>query len=186
MIYLQLCIEFFKIGLFSVGGGLATLPFLYSMAERYPWFTKAELTQMIAVSESTPGPLGVNMATYVGMKTAGPLGGILATLCLVLPGLIIIILIAHTLEKFQKNQLVQNVFGGLRPAVVGMIAFSATSVLESAFFLAGTDFSSFSLGTLDWRNIILFFVLLFAVFKWKKHPILYIAVGAIIGIVFQF
>ena len=121
-----------------------------------------------------------------GFFDYGPLGAILATISLVLPGLIIIVLIARALEKFRENQLVQNIFSGLRPAVVGMIAVSATSVLENAFFLAGTDFSSFSLGALDWRNILLFFVLLFAVFKWKKHPILYIAIGAVVGILFQF
>ena len=115
MLYLQLFYEFFKTGLFAIGGGLATLPFLYDMADKYPWFTRTDLANMIAVSESTPGPIGVNMATYVGFTTGGILGSIIATCGLVLPSLIIIIIIAKFLESFQDNRFVQSAFYGLRP-----------------------------------------------------------------------
>ena len=116
-IYILLFLEFFKTGLFSIGGGLATLPFLYDIADKYPWFDRAVLADMIAVSESTPGPIGINMATYVGYETGGILGGILATVALVLPSVIIIIIIAKFLNKFNENKIVKSAFYGLRPAV---------------------------------------------------------------------
>ena len=114
MIYLSLILEFFKIGLFSVGGGLATLPFLIELTYRYDWFDQSMLVDMLAVSESTPGPMGINIATYAGFHTAGILGGILATLGLIAPSLIIIILIAKFLDKFKENTYVKAIFDGLR------------------------------------------------------------------------
>ncbi len=180
MTLLTLCWEFFKTGLFSVGGGLATLPFLFKMGERYGWYTVSELTNMVAVAESTPGPIGVNMATYVGTIVSGALGGIFATLFLILPSIIVILIIARVLEKFSENQLVKDVFYGLRPAVVGMLFASVLSVIKSALFKG--DFIS----GVDFRYLALFLVLTFGVFKFKKHPILYIGIGAIIGIIFKF
>ena len=180
MTVLTLCWEFFKTGLFSVGGGLATLPFLFKMGEKYGWYTVSELTNMVAVSESTPGPIGVNMATYVGSTVCGVLGGILATLSLILPSIIVILLIARFLEKFSENKLVKDVFYGLRPAVVGMLFASVLSVFESALF--GGSFMS----GVDWRYLTLFAVLIFGIFKFKKHPILYIGIGAVIGMIFRF
>lgn len=103
MTLITLFLEFFKIGLFSVGGGLATLPFLYKLAENYDWFTKVELIDMIAISESTPGPIGVNMATFAGFNTAGILGGVTATMGIVVPALLVIILIAKVLDKFKQK-----------------------------------------------------------------------------------
>ena len=122
MIYLQLFIEFFKTGLFAVGGGLATLPFLFNMAESTGWFTADTIMDMIAISESTPGPIGVNMATYAGFTTAGIFGTLSATIGLVCPSVIVIILIYKILEKFKGSSLVNNVFYGLRPAVAGLVA----------------------------------------------------------------
>ncbi|MDN6852659.1 MAG: chromate transporter, partial [Tetragenococcus koreensis] len=116
MIYLQLFYEFFKTGLFSVGGGLATMPFLYDMADRTGWFTYGQLADMIAISESTPGAIGINMATYVGYLTVGPVGGIIATVGLVSPAIIIIMIIGGFLTKFRNNFYVDAVFYGLRPA----------------------------------------------------------------------
>ena len=180
MTLITLCWEFFKTGLFSVGGGLATLPFLFKMGERYGWYSVSELTEMVAVSESTPGPIGVNMATYVGSLVSGVLGGLLATLSLILPSIIIILIIARFLEKFSENKLVKDVFYGLRPAVVGMLFASILSVFETSLFkgnfISGVDF----------RYLALFFVLVFGVFKFKKHPILYIGIGAVVGIIFKF
>ena len=132
MIYLQLFYEFFKTGLFAVGGGLATLPFLEDISERTGWFTRAQLADMLAVSESTPGPIGVNMATYVGFETAGILGSLCATFGLVLPSLIIILLVVKVLEKFRTNRYVEAAFYGLRPASVAMVASAGLGVAAMA------------------------------------------------------
>lgn len=120
MIYFTLAYEFFKIGLFSIGGGMATLPFLMDLAGKYDWFTIAQVADMAAISESTPGPLGVNMATFAGYHAAGIPGALIATLALTAPALIIIILIAKFLENFSENQTVQAVFYGIRPTVAAL------------------------------------------------------------------
>ena len=121
MIYLRLFWEFFKTGLFSVGGGLATLPFIYDMSDRTGWFTYQQIADMVAVSESTPGPIGVNTATYVGYVTAGVPGSLIATLGLVTPAVICILIIASCLKKFRENRFVDHAFYGLRPASAGLI-----------------------------------------------------------------
>jgi len=116
MIYLKLYYEFLKIGLFAVGGGLATLPFLYSLGDLTGWFSSIDIANMLAISESTPGPIGINMSTYVGYNVAGYFGGIVATLGLVTPSILIIILISHFLDKFKENKFVNDAFYGIRPA----------------------------------------------------------------------
>src|SRR5690554_4408444 len=123
MTYLILYLEFFKIGLFSLGGGLATLPFLQELIVKYGWITNEQLLNMIAISESTPGPIGVNTATFVGFSTAGILGGIVATMGLATPSIIIIAIIAHYFSKFNEHPIVIGAFSGIRPAVTGLIAF---------------------------------------------------------------
>lgn len=178
-VYLIMFLEFFKIGLFSVGGGLATLPFLFDLAEKYTWFTADELTNMIAVSESSPGPIGVNMATYVGFTSGGIAGGILTTLALVAPSIIVIIIISYILDKFKDNKTVKNIFYGLRPAVVGLLAVSVISVYKQNFVIDGAHDI---LSMIDYRKVMIWAVLVFLVFKFKKHPILYIALGALAGI----
>lgn len=183
MIYLVLFWEFFKTGLFSIGGGLATIPFLMDMADRYDWFTRADLSNMIAVSESTPGPIGINMATYVGFTTCGVAGSLIATTALVLPSLIIILIIAGFLTKFKENKLVKNTFYVLRPTVVGLLCVSVLSIINTVL----VDFSSDTfLGIFKFEAIAVFAVLLFLIIKYKKHPIVYIALGAITGIIFKF
>ena len=132
MTLLTLCWEFFKTGLFAVGGGLATLPFLTQMQQKFQWFTTEELGNMIAIGESTPGPIGVNMATYVGYTTCGIGGAVLATLSLVLPSLIVILVIAKALDKYKSNPLIQNMFAFMRPAVTGLIAAAGFAVLKIA------------------------------------------------------
>ncbi len=179
MIYLAMIYEFFKVGLFSVGGGLATLPFLFDISERYPWFTADELTNMIAVSESTPGPIGVNMATYAGFKAAGVLGGITTTLSLVTPSIIVILIIAGILQKFKDSLLVKDIFYGLRAAVAGLIAVSVVSVLMQNLVVPNADSI---MQMIDWRKVVLFGLLVFGVFKFKKHPLLYIGIGAVSGV----
>ncbi|MBQ4087652.1 MAG: chromate transporter [Clostridia bacterium] len=182
MIYLQLFFEFFKTGLFAIGGGLATIPFLNEIAVRTGWFTPEFLGDMIAVAESTPGPIGVNVATYAGFTTAGFFGALLATFGLVLPSYIIILIVGTMLEKFRKNPIVDKAFYGIRPAVVGMIASVALGLIGSA--LANVDFSSvkeFFLG-IDWRCAVMFVAFLFATNKWKKlHPIVFIVIAGALG-----
>lgn len=184
---LLLAYEFFKTGLFAVGGGLATLPFLYNISERYPeWFTSGDLANMIAVSEATPGPMGVNIASYTGFTTAGVLGAVTTTLSLVLPSLIVIIIIAHFLQKFSDSRLVKHAFYGLRPAVSGLIAVAAWQVIkvsvinidilkETKNVISAVDFRAFAIfvAALVLSNI--------KMFK-KVHPIVYILGGAIVGI----
>ena len=176
-------IEFFKTGLFSIGGGLATLPFLFEMSAKYGWFSTQQLTNMIAISESTPGPIGVNIATYVGYSIYGVPGGISATLSLALPSIIVILIIAGFLQKFKDNKIVKNVFYGLRAAVVGMLAVSIFTVVKTTFLVPDV---ALSLEAIQWIKIAVFAVIFFLVMKFKKHPILYIALGAVSGLVFGF
>ena len=178
---LTLCLEFFKTGLFAVGGGLATLPFLMRMQQTYQWFSTAELANMIAVSESTPGPIGVNMATYVGFAHGGVASSLVATLSLVFPSMVIICLIAGIMEKFQQNKLVQDAFAVIRPAVTGLIAAAGLSVAKIALLHEGLE----GLAMLNWVAIALF-VVIFAATQWKPlkklHPVVFIAVGAAAGV----
>ena len=134
MIYLQLFFEFFKAGLFAIGGGMATLPFLYDISDKTGWFTYGQLADMVAISESTPGPIGVNMATYVGFTTAGIPGSVIATLGLITPSIIIILIIAGFLKAFKDNKYVQHAFYGLRPASTGLIAAAGFSVFALIMF----------------------------------------------------
>lgn len=184
---LTLIFEFFKIGLFSIGGGLATLPFLYRLADKYPWFAASQIPDMIAISESTPGPLGVNMATYTGFQHSGVIGSICATAGLIFPSVVIIIWVSKFLEKFRENRYVEYAFYALRPAVMGLIAAAGFGVLIGALF-HGAALSELQFATLaeqlGLEECILFAVLLFATNKWKKHPIFYIVVSAVVGIVF--
>lgn len=184
MIFLKLFYEFFKIGLFSIGGGMATIPFLYDLASRYQWFTVAELTDMIAVSESTPGPIGVNMATYCGFNMAGIPGAIVATLALVLPSLIVIVIIAMLLDKF-RTAAVDSVFYGLRPASVGLIAAAGFEVVKIALFNLDIKAANF-IDFFNIKAIILAVALFLAMRKYKFHPLVYIAISAVIGILFNF
>ncbi|MBQ3603653.1 MAG: chromate transporter [Clostridia bacterium] len=189
MTVLTLCYEFFKTGLLAVGGGLATLPFLSEMANKYPdWFTHEQLADMIAVSESTPGPIGVNMATYVGFRVFGIPGAVFATISLVLPSLIIIVAIAKVMDKYMSNKYMQWAFGGLRPAVTGLIAAAGWSVVE----LALLDLTDFDIARF-WEAINIPAVIIFAAVlfltqfkKTKKlHPIIFIGICAAIGIIFK-
>lgn len=190
MIYLQLFWEFFKTGLFAVGGGMATLPFLYEMSDKFGWFTRAELVDMIAVSESTPGPIGVNMATYVGFETAGVGGAVLATLGLITPSIIVILIIAQFLKAFGDNKYVNAAFYGLRPASTGLIAAAGIGVLDAVllnralFAQTGKILDLISPGALILALAI--FALTNYVPKIKKlHPIAFVAFAAVVGIVFK-
>lgn len=185
MIYLQLFLEFFKIGLFSIGGGLATLPFIKDLIHTRNWFTMEDMLNMIAISESTPGPIGVNMATFVGNTVAGLLGGIVATLGEVFPSVIIIMVIAHYFEKFGEEKIVKSIFYGIRPAVVGILAavcldMAKISILKLENINMGI--SNF----VDIKSFLLFSFVLIGLRRFKGHPIAFIIMSALIGIAFQF
>ena len=192
MLYLQLFWEFFKTGLFAVGGGMATLPFLYDVSDKTNWFTHAQLADMIAVSESTPGPIGVNMATYVGYLTGGgALGAIVATLGLITPCVIIILIVAAFLKAFRDSKYVAGAFYGLRPASTALITAAGLAVVKISFF----DTKVFSdlphiLRSTKWEAVALAAVLIVLTRYTPKvknwHPIIFIGISAVIGAVFRF
>ena len=195
MILLRLFYEFAKTGLFAVGGGLATIPFLQDMGARTGWFTDAQLTTMIAVSESTPGPMGVNMATYVGYQISGIPGAIVATLGLVFPSIVVIVIIAGFLQKFRQSKAVDSVFRGLRPASTALIASAGLSVAASVlmFHQSGHEIApgqAVPVTQLFYWPAIVLAAAVFVLMKWsplkKLHPIVFIAFTAVVGAVFQF
>lgn len=182
MILLKLYWEFLLVGMFSMGGGMATVPFLFDLSSRTGWFTTADLTTMIAISEATPGPIGVNMATYVGYVSAGLPGSIIAPLGLVTPAVIIILLVAKILNTLWQSPKVQGLFYALRPASVGLIGAAAFSVCAVSLFSTEGGL------TFHWPSILLFAVMLVAMnlSKVKELPsVLFIAVAAVVGVVFQ-
>ncbi len=183
MIYLKLFVEFFQIGLFAVGGGPATIPFLMNLADRYDWFTRADVASMLAISESTPGPIGINMATYAGFHAAGIPGGILATLSLVLPSLIVIVIVAKLLENFAQNPYVKSAFWAIRPAVTGLIAMAVVGIFETTLFTAADG--SFQLPVLPLILCGVFFVVMNIQKLKKLHPIVFLLGGAVLGIVLR-
>ena len=190
-LYLRLFWEFFKTGLFAVGGGMATLPFMYDISDKTSWFTHSMLADMVAVSESTPGPIGVNMATYVGFVTGGVPGAVVATVGLVTPSVIVILLIARVLKAFRENQYVDAGFYGLRPCSIGLIAAAGVLVIKLALFNTELYASTGALLDLfNFKALILAAVLLVATRCIKKlkglHPIVFILASAVIGIVFSF
>lgn len=191
MLFWTMFYEFFKIGLFAVGGGMATLPFLYDLSDKYGWFTYAQLADMLAISESTPGPIGVNMATYVGYTLHGISGAIVTTAGLVLPSIIVICIVAAFLKSFRDNVFVNSAFHMLRPTSTGLIAAAGVSVVTvcllhvDAFKLSGLVSD-----LLDWRALLLAAVLIvltnFVKQTKKLHPVVFIALSAVVGIVFHF
>lgn len=197
MMYLQLFWEFFKAGLFAVGGGMATIPFLYDISDKTNWFSHTDLANMIAVGESTPGPIGVNMATYVGFVTAmqddgiltAILGAVIATVGLATPSVIVILIVAAILKSFRNNPYVDSAFYGLRPASTGLIAAAGITVIASNLFNAAAFNQGDLLNFFNWKGIllaILLWILTNVIKKTKKwHPIVFIAISALVGIVFQ-
>ncbi len=182
-IYVQLFYEFFKTGLFAVGGGLATLPFLVNISETTGWFSASDIANMIAISESTPGPLGINMATYAGYQTRGLWGSLVATAGIVAPALIVIILVSRALTAFQKSPIVARIFYGLRPASCALITAAGLGVAKISLLRPALyEETGNILSLLDWKSLLLACFLWYALRKWKKHPILYIAFSACCGI----
>lgn len=191
MTLIRLFFEFLKIGLFSVGGGMATLPFLYDMADKTGWFTYAQIADMLAVSESTPGPIGINMATYVGYTTAGIPGALAATIGTIIPGIALVLIITAILDKFRNNVYVEGAFYGLRPASVGLITAAGILVVEISLMNTALYQQTGSIVDLfQWKAIVLA-ALLLVLTRWVKktkglHPVYFIAFSAVVGIVFHF
>lgn len=177
-----LILEFFKTGLFAIGGGPATIPFLMDMAKKYPWFSMQELSDMIAISESTPGPVGINMATYAGFKTLGLFGGVVSTLALTVPSIVIILIIARFLEGFQDNPIVKAVFKGIKPAVTALIAVAVMNIFQVSLFDISDGGFSPRIASMIIAAVI--FVLLQVKKTKKMHPALWFLFAAIVGIVF--
>lgn len=169
--YLLLFYEFAKIGLFAVGGGLVTIPFLFELGTRYGWFSSAELVDMVAIAESSPGPVGINMATYVGFKTAGIWGGIVATAGIILPSVVIIVIIARLLDKYQESSFFQNLMFTIRPAVIALI------------LNAGLELGLMAL--IDVKSIVICAIFWGAIHFLKLHPIVYIILGGILGVIMR-
>ncbi|MDC7249909.1 MAG: chromate transporter [Sphaerochaetaceae bacterium] len=173
-----LFIEFFKIGLFTIGGGLATIPFLNELAINRPtWITQVDISNMIAISQSTPGPLGVNMATFTGYKVAGILGGVIASLGLAMPAFIIILIISKYLSGFNKKWYVKDSLYGLRSVVLALIIYAVSKIFLISLF--NDDFS------IKYTEVIIFLIIILIYRKLKIHPLFYIGAGAIIGIVLK-
>ncbi len=186
MLYLRLFYEFFKTGLFSVGGGLATLPFLYEISDKTGWYTHKDVADMIAISESTPGAIGINMSTYAGFKTAGIPGGILASLSLALPSFIIILIIANFLKKFRDNKIVESAFYGLRPASIAMISAAGINVVMISLINLPAFESTHAITDLFVIKAVILAVILFITrMKLKLHPIIFIAASALVGILLK-
>jgi chromate transporter len=167
-IYTQLFLQFFQIGVFSFGGGYATLPFLYDIAEKYGWYSTKQLTDMLAVSSITPGPVGINVATYAGFTTSGILGSIIATISIILPSFIIVMIVSKILDKFKTNKSVQGAIRALKPAGCALLSAVGIKLLfTSNLHLLGT---------------ILLFVLIGISLIKKRDPLFYFIVSAVIGL----
>ena len=184
MTLLLLYAEFFKIGLFSVGGGLATLPFLYEMASLYNFFTPEDIGNFLAIAQSSPGAIGVNISAQIGYRAGGMQGAYIAPLGLVSPAVIIIVIISRILNSFKENTTVKAVFMGLRPAATGLIFAAGFGVIALSIF----SMDIFSFGRtwyegIHWKELILLAVLFFLVYRFNKHPILYIAAAGLAGII---
>lgn len=200
-VYARLFWEFFKTGLFAIGGGMATLPFLKDIGETTGWYSYTDLMNMLAVSESTPGPIGINMATYVGFTVGGVPGAVIATIGEVTPSIIVILIVAAMLKKFRDSKYVNDAFYGLRPASTGLIGAACvavvlevlTSVQVSGPAAGEGVVNLFSLAggsLLNVRGLILAAVLL-VLTNWVKpvkdwHPIVFIGLSAVVGVVFRF
>lgn len=191
MILIRLFFEFLKIGMFSVGGGMATLPFLYDMADETGWCTYSQIADMLAVSESTPGPIGINMATYVGYTIGGIPGALVATFGIILPGIILVIIVTSILDKFRNNLYVEGAFYGLRPASTALITSAGLLVAKITFLNLDIYKASGAIADLLNYKAAIFAIILLIFTRWVKqtkdlHPAIFIGISAGVGIVFSF
>ncbi len=186
MIYLILFAEFFKIGLFTFGGGYAMIPLVKEVVLKYEWLTELQFLDFLGVCESTPGPIAINMATYVGSTQAGLLGSILATIGVVLPSFIIILLVATILKKFIQNKYFQAFLNGVKPVVVGLIISAGLMrVLKVIGFSSIKNFDLSLVSIITFSFLAVVYCLVKYVFKKKYNTILFILTSAVAGIVFS-
>ena len=180
MIYLELFWSFFRVGLFSIGGGYAAMPLIQTqVVDQHAWLTLNEFIDVITISQMTPGPIGINSATFVGIKIAGIGGALVATLGCVLPSCIIVLTLAHFYFKYQNLTAVRGILNGLRPAIIAMIASAGLSILLSASFAGGV--LPASLADVSWIGILLFLAAFFILKKWKLNPVWVMIGCGIIG-----
>jgi chromate transporter len=174
--------EFCKIGLFSVGGGLATLPFLFELAKKYEWLSPEKIGDFLAIAQSSPGGIGINMVAQAGFHWAGISGACIVALALAAPSIVIIIIIARMLKEFKENRIVTAVFSGLRPASAGLLAAAGFNVWKLSLYnaSAGIWYESLRL-----RETVLFAAFFLGVYKLKGHPIIYVAIAAVLGVVLK-
>ncbi len=186
MIILYLVKEFIIIGCLAIGGGMVAVPFIQNIASSTGWITEKQIVEMIAISEITPGPLLVNMATYIGYIVAGVIGGILTTMALILPQIIIIFFIYKVFNKFKDNTNVLIVFRGIRPVSLALTVGGVLTILQSTFFKLNnyTGINSI-LQIFNWKCILLGIALIIVMRKVKIHPIFYFIICGIVGIVFK-
>ena len=180
MIYLDLFWTFFKIGLFTFGGGYAMLPLIQAEVAANGWLTTEQLLDFVAVSESTPGPFAVNIATYVGSRLGGVPGGACATLGVALPSFVIILLVSRGYQRFRTSPIVSGVMTGLKPAVIGLIGSAIVTMGSAVLFPGGFALAVFSAASF-WVTVVIFGVMAVLAFK-KVHPILLICLSAVLGV----
>jgi len=182
VIYLQLLVSFFQIGIFSFGGGYAALPLIQQqIIENRGWMTPQQFVDVLTISEMTPGPIAVNAATFVGNQVAGIFGGIVATIGVTLPSLIIVLTLAYFYFKYQGIQMVQGVIQGLRPAVVALIASAGLTIFLTAMFGEGSF--PVDIANLNWISVILFLIGIALLRKTRLGPIQVILLSGVAGIV---
>jgi len=182
MSLLYLFANFSRIGLFAIGGGLATLPFLFEIADSSDWLSREGIANMLAVAQSLPGAIGVNLSAYTGFTYAGPGGGFAAAMGLVAPSIIIIIIVARILESFKENKIVQSLFTAFRPAASGLLSAAGFSAIAlSIWNSAAPVWFEF----IRWKELLLLGILFFLVFKFKKHPLAYIAGAGLLGVLLK-
>ncbi|WP_010262254.1 chromate transporter [Treponema primitia] len=177
---LFLFVQFFKIGLFSIGGGYATLPFLYEMADKYDWLSVENIGDMLAVAQSLPGAIGVNLSAYTGFQYAGIPGGLIASIGLISPSVIIIIIVARILNTFKESKVVDSLFSGFRPAGAGLLSAAALGALAISLYNPAAEVWT---AMFRWRECILFAAIFLLIKLLKKHPVVYIAAAGVVGIV---
>lgn len=182
MIYLQLFFSFFQIGLFSVGGGYASLPIIQDIiVENHAWITASQFSDVLTISQMTPGPIAINAATFVGIQIAGLPGAVVAVLGFVLPSLLIVMTLVLVYYKFKNLSIVDNIFDYLQPAVVALIISAALSIIVTAFY--GTEGFALGIQSIDFIAVAIFAVALFVLRKFKMQPIVVMLASALIGIV---
>ena len=186
---LLLFATFFRIGLFSIGGGLATLPYLFELADNARgintdgWLTREMIGNMLAVSQSLPGAIGANLSSYTGLRYAFIPGGYVAALGLIAPSIIIIIIIAGALKAFKESKMVKSLFAGFRPAAAGLLSAACFGAI--AISVGNTSAGGLWYNIIRWKEFLIFLVFLFFIVKFKKHPVVYIVAAGAVGIILK-